>query len=116
MLAGTVRCLPTMRDGCASLARPTAVTGEFRHALEASLTEQLKGAAALAAIVQDGRLFATPAEVAAIMDRDIRTVYGALERGEVPSTRMGQRYSIPVAWLRQASGVPEQAQAAGGAA
>jgi hypothetical protein len=74
---------------------------------EASLAKKLTGAAALAALEKDGRLFASPAEVAAVMDRDIRTIYGALERGEVPSTRIGQRYSIPLAWLRQqASGVP----------
>jgi hypothetical protein len=35
--------------------------GELRRALEASLTGQLKGAAALAALEKEGRLFASPA-------------------------------------------------------
>ena len=93
-----------MRD-----ARPGAATRRYREGFlacpEASLAKQLRGTAALKALESEGRLFASPAQVAAIMDRDIRTIYGALERGEIPSTRIGQRYSIPVAWLRQASGV-----------
>jgi excisionase family DNA binding protein len=76
----------------------------------ASLTKQLKGAAALAALEKDGRLFATPAEAAVILRRDVRTIYAGLERGEIPNTRVGQRFQIPVAWLRrQADGPSEPA-------
>lgn len=74
------------------------------------MTKRLKGAAALKALEEEGSLFGSPADVAAIMRRDIRTVYAGLERGEIPSTRVGQRYQIPVAWLRrQADGPSEPA-------
>ncbi len=75
------------------------------------MTKQLKGAAALTALEKDGRLFATPAEAAVILRRDVRTIYGGLERGEIPNTRVGQRFQIPVAWLRrQVDGLPEPAR------
>lgn len=78
------------------------------------MTERLRGAAALAALEAEGRLWCTPAQVADVMERDTRTIYGALERGEIPFTRVGQRYNIPTAWLRrQAAGLPEPEPAGG---
>ena len=72
--------------------------------------KQLQGTAALADLERKGFLFATPAEAAAVMRRDVRTIYAGLERGEIPSTRVGQRFQIPVAWLRrQADGPSEPA-------
>jgi excisionase family DNA binding protein len=65
------------------------------------LAKQLKGAAALAALEERGDLFASPAQAAAILKLNLRTVYAALERGEIPSTRVVTLYKIPVAWLRQ---------------
>jgi hypothetical protein len=73
------------------------------------------GAAALAALEASGKLFCYPADVAAVFDKDRDTIYLALERGEIPHTRLGQRYQIPVAWLRrQVEGldVPEHAGSA----
>ena len=68
---------------------------------------QLKGAAALKALEEADRLFAYPSEVAAVLERDLKTVYLGLRREEIPSTRIGQRYQIAMAWLkRQAAGVP----------
>jgi excisionase family DNA binding protein len=70
-----------------------------------------RGAAALAELTQAGRLFASPDEVAAVLELERKTIYLALERGEIPFTRIGQRYQIPVAWLvRQAEGKPEPAE------
>jgi hypothetical protein len=69
---------------------------------------RLKGAPALKALEEAGRLFATPGEVAAVLDRDIKSVYLGLERGQIPSIRVGPRYQISVAWLRkQASSTPD---------
>ncbi len=73
---------------------------------------QPRGAAALRALEEEGRLFTTPAGVAAVLERDIKSVYLGLERGDIPSTRVGPRYQISVAWLRrQADGVPESGAA-----
>jgi hypothetical protein len=78
------------------------------------LTDQLKGAEALAALEKDGDLFASPAWTARIMRRDIRTIYAAIKSGEIPSIKIGQRYSVSVAWLRrQVDGVPEASAADG---
>ena len=72
------------------------------------MARKLKGAALLAALEKDGYLFASPADVAGIMRRDIRTIYAGLERGEIPSVRVGQRYQISLSWVRrQVDGVPE---------
>ena len=82
---------------------------------EASL-DQLKGAEALAALEKDGHLFASPAWTARIMRRDIRTIYAAIKNGEIPSIKIGQRYSVSVSWLRRrVDGLPEpESSAAGG--
>ena len=77
----------------------------------------LKGAAALAALKARGKLFAYPHDVAAVMERDLRTIYDGIKRGEIPHTRIGQRYQVPVAWLRrQVDGLdtPEQARESAG--
>lgn len=72
------------------------------------LSERLRGVAALEALEAAGHLWATTTETADVLERDLSAIYGALERGEIPSTRVGQRYNIPVAWLRrQADGLPE---------
>jgi hypothetical protein len=89
-----------MRE-CTSPARPTAVTGSFRHAWEASLTDHLEGAAALEALEKRGDLFASATWTARILKLDVRTVYAALERDEIPHVRIGQKYQVPVAWLRK---------------
>jgi hypothetical protein len=62
---------------------------------------RLVGEAALAELESKGKLFAFPADVAAVFGRDLRSIYLGLERGEIPHTRIGHRYSIPVAWLRR---------------
>jgi excisionase family DNA binding protein len=72
--------------------------------MEASLADQLRGAAALAALEKRGDLFTSPAEAARILKLDVRTVYGALERGQIPHTKIGQKYQIPVSWLRKQAG------------
>ena len=83
--------------------------GSDTECLEGGIVgHQLRGAAALVALETEGRLFATPAEAAAVMRRDVRTIYAGLERGEIPSTRVGQRFHIPVAWLRRQADGPSE--------
>jgi excisionase family DNA binding protein len=53
----------------------------------------------------DGQNFASAPEVAEILGMDERSVRRAIAAGEIPATKVGARYLIPVAWLRaQASG------------
>jgi excisionase family DNA binding protein len=47
------------------------------------------------------KLFATSTEAAAILDVDPRTLRSAIERGEIPATRAGTNWRVPVAWLRE---------------
>jgi hypothetical protein len=65
------------------------------------VSDRLRGAAALAALEAQGRTFCYPADVADVFAKDLKTIYGGLERGEIPFTRIGQRYQISVAWLRR---------------
>jgi excisionase family DNA binding protein len=51
------------------------------------------------------RLFATPAEVAELLDMDPRTVRAALQRGEIPGFKVGAWWKIPTAWLRSQAGI-----------
>jgi hypothetical protein len=48
-----------------------------------------------------GRLFASVPEFVTISGYDDRTVRAAIEAGEIPAIRVGQRYRIPVAWIRE---------------
>jgi excisionase family DNA binding protein len=62
----------------------------------------------------DGRLFASTAEVASILDGlDPRTVRRAIAAGEIPARRVGTKLLIPVTWLREqvAGSAPESASA-----
>jgi hypothetical protein len=54
-----------------------------------------------------GRLFASTTETASIIGRDERTVRKVVEAGVIPATRVGAKWSVPVAWIRQQAGVPE---------
>lgn len=45
-------------------------------------------------------LFATPPEVAALFRVDARTIRHAVEKGEIPGTRIRGTYRIPTAWVR----------------
>jgi excisionase family DNA binding protein len=56
-------------------------------------------------LIAAGRNFATAAEAKAILEVDERTIYAGIERGEIPATRMGNRWKIPVAWLRKEAGL-----------
>jgi excisionase family DNA binding protein len=46
------------------------------------------------------RLFADVPEVASITGRDPRTIRAAAESGQIPATKVGKKYLIPTAWLR----------------
>lgn len=47
------------------------------------------------------RLFVNTEEAAALLGLDPRTVRRAVDRGEIPATRLGVRILIPTAWLRK---------------
>jgi excisionase family DNA binding protein len=49
----------------------------------------------------DGRNFAYPHEVAGILRCDVRTVRRAINDGQIPATRIGAAYRVPVGWLVQ---------------
>jgi len=51
----------------------------------------------------EGRNFAYPHEVARILRTDVRTVRRAINDGQIPATKVGAAYRVPVAWLRQAA-------------
>src|SRR5947209_2696379 len=66
---------------------------------------KLRGAEALAALHDQGRLFGWPYEVAAVFERDQRTIYAGIRNGEIPCTKIGPRHQIPLAWVdRQVDG------------
>jgi excisionase family DNA binding protein len=47
------------------------------------------------------KLFASSTEAAAILGVDPRTLRFAIERGEIPATRTGNIWRVPVSWLRE---------------
>jgi excisionase family DNA binding protein len=49
----------------------------------------------------DGRLFATVPEFAKVSGYDMRTIRKGIEAGEIPATRVGANWRIPVAWIRE---------------
>jgi excisionase family DNA binding protein len=51
-----------------------------------------------------GRLFATVPEAAAILRYDVRTVRRGIAAGEIPATKAGSTYRVPVSWLRKQAG------------
>ena len=57
----------------------------------------------------NGRLFADVPEVASITGRDDRTIRRAAAAGEIPSTKVGNKYMIPTAWIREQAGQPTAA-------
>jgi excisionase family DNA binding protein len=59
----------------------------------------------------DGRLFADVPQAAAILSRDERTVRKAAAEGEIPATKVGQKWLIPTAWLREQAGLAAPAPA-----
>jgi Helix-turn-helix domain len=54
-----------------------------------------------------GKLFASTPEVADILGRDERTIRKAAESGLIPGKKIGARWAIPTAWLRQQAGLAE---------
>jgi excisionase family DNA binding protein len=48
-----------------------------------------------------GQLFADVPETAEILRYDERTVRRAIEAGEIPAVRAGERWRVPTAWLRE---------------
>jgi hypothetical protein len=56
-----------------------------------------------------GQIFADVPQVASIIGRDARTVRRAIEAGKIPGQKVGSRWTVPVAWIRQQAGEPEPA-------
>ena len=51
------------------------------------------------------RLFADVPQAAAILGRDKRTIRRAAEAGEIPASKVGNKWMIPTQWLREQAGV-----------
>jgi excisionase family DNA binding protein len=51
----------------------------------------------------NGRTFARVWEAAQILEADQRTLLTMLAAGEIPGTRVGAQWRVPVAWLREAA-------------
>jgi excisionase family DNA binding protein len=66
---------------------------------------------ALSDVLKD-RLFADVTEAAAILRYDPRTVRRAIEAGDIPAVRVGERWRIPTAWLRKQAGQATDAASA----
>jgi excisionase family DNA binding protein len=60
------------------------------------------------AAMLDSQLFASAPEAAEILRIDRRTLYRALEAGEVPGFKTGVSWKIPTAWLRQRAGMGDR--------
>jgi hypothetical protein len=54
-----------------------------------------------------GQVFAGVPDVASITGRDERTIRRGIEAGRIPATRIGSKWAVPVAWLRQQAGISE---------
>jgi hypothetical protein len=54
-----------------------------------------------------GQVFADVPDVASITGRDERTIRRSIEAGKIPGQKIGSRWVVPTAWLRQQAGVPE---------
>lgn len=39
---------------------------------------------------------------------DMKTIYGAISRGEIPVVRVGRKMLVPTAWIRRAMGLDPQ--------
>lgn len=54
-------------------------------------------------VIPPGRLFVSVPEASAILglDAEGRTVRKAIMAGEIPATRVGPQWRIPVAWIRK---------------
>lgn len=51
-----------------------------------------------------GLSFVSAREAAAILRADPRTVRRSIAAGDIPATRVGAQFRVPVEWLRQAAG------------
>jgi excisionase family DNA binding protein len=48
-----------------------------------------------------GKIFATTTEAGAVLRYDHRTIRKAIEAGEIPATRVGAQWRIPVSWIKE---------------
>ena len=58
------------------------------------------------------RLFVAPSEAARVLAVDRRTLYRAIEAGQVPAVQVGTQWRISTAWLRAAAQVAEDGEGA----
>jgi excisionase family DNA binding protein len=54
------------------------------------------------------RLFANVPEASAVLGLDQRTVRRAAAAGEIPATKVGAKWLIPLSWLREQAGAKAQ--------
>jgi excisionase family DNA binding protein len=53
----------------------------------------------------NGKLFATVPETSVVFRSDERAIRRAIEAGEIPATRTGRVWRVPVKWIREAAGL-----------
>jgi excisionase family DNA binding protein len=53
----------------------------------------------------DGRIFATVPETSVVFRSDERSIRRAIAAGEIPATRTGRVWRVPVAWIREQAGL-----------
>lgn len=51
----------------------------------------------------EGRIFVSVPELAELMGCDPRTVRAGIEKGEIPATRIGHVWRIPMEWVEKAA-------------
>lgn len=65
------------------------------------MTDGLPTAASEVLVSLEGKLFASVPEAATVLRSDPRSVRRAIVAGDIPATRVGPRWLIPVPWLRR---------------
>jgi hypothetical protein len=73
--------------------------------LEAGVTTREAPSASDVLATLKGKLFATVPETAAVLRSDPRSVRRSIAAGDIPSTPVGPRKLVPVAWLRRVAGL-----------
>jgi excisionase family DNA binding protein len=61
-----------------------------------------------------GQAFCDVPDAASVLGRDERTVRRGIEAGKIPATKIGSKWAVPTAWLREQAGVAEAPQAPAG--
>ena len=59
-----------------------------------------------------GQAFCDVPDAASVLGRDERTVRRGIEAGKISATKIGSKWAIPTAWIREQAGLAEPPSAA----